>query len=117
MYPTANHLRKSGEIEKLFKRGKSFLTQSIAIRFAPNKLPLTRFAVIVGTKVHKKAVKRNLIKRRIRETLRELLPQTKKGFDIAVIARGASLGKNLNQVKEEIAWIFKKNNLLEDKDK
>ncbi|MBI2099575.1 ribonuclease P protein component [Candidatus Uhrbacteria bacterium] len=112
MYPTANRLRKSREIEEVFKRGRYLATPIAIFRFRPNKLPLTRLAIICGTKVHKRATKRNLIKRRLREALRAELPGIKRGFDIVVSARSAALLADFPEIKAEVRTALKRMNLL-----
>lgn len=47
----------------------------------------SRIGIIVSTKVSKKAVVRNKIKRRIRESVLKMLPKIKNGFDIVLIVR------------------------------
>lgn len=112
MYKREHRLRKSADIDKLFKNGKSFLTPVFSLKIAKNSLGTTRIAVIVGTKVHKRAVKRNLIKRRIRSAMAEFLPALKPGFDIAISARSQALGLELPKTKEELSLSLKKSGLL-----
>lgn len=112
MYPALNRLRKTSDIEKLFKNGKSFLTALFSLKLAKNNFKETRFAVVVGTKVHKRAVRRNLIKRRIRAALIELIPGIKSGFDVVISARTASLDKTAAQIKQELVSAFQRTGLL-----
>lgn len=112
MYPALNRLRKSREIEQIFKRGRTFSTPAFVFRFLPNRQGPTRLAVVVGTKVHKRAVKRNLIKRRIREALKTELPNLKSGFDIIVAARPAALGQDLSEIKSAIKSALQRMGLL-----
>ncbi len=56
-----------------------------------NGLPHSRFGVVVGLKVHKKAVRRNLIKRRIREILRKHLPEISPGKDVMIMVNNKAL--------------------------
>lgn len=112
MYPKDHRLRKSKEIEKLFKNGKSFLTPTISIRFAKNNLGSSRFAVIISTKVHKRAVKRNLIKRRLRAVLREVIETVKPGLDIAISARPLILKSSFQETKNTLLWALRKANLI-----
>ena len=51
----------------------------------------TRFAVVVSTKVGKRATVRNVIKRRVREALREIIDSAPPGFDVVIQARTASI--------------------------
>ena len=112
MYPAENRLRKTREIEKLFKTGKSFLTAIFYLKLAKNNLKQTRFAVVVGTKIHKRAVKRNLVKRRIRASLVELMPRLKPGFDVIISARTGIIDKTFPQIKQELTSAFQKAGLF-----
>lgn len=113
MYRSEHRLRKSADIDKLFKNGKSFLTPVFSLKIAKNSLNTTRIAVIVGTKVHKRAVRRNLIKRRIRSAMAALLPALKPGFDIAISARSKALGLEFLNIGEELSLSLKKAGLLQ----
>lgn len=70
------------DIEALYKTGTSFLNHPVVIYFLPQpQLRYTRVLVSVSKKKFKKAVDRNLLKRRLREAYRHhksLLD--KKGF-------------------------------------
>jgi len=85
MFKKINRLTKKKDIEALMKQGKAVYFLLFIIKYRPNNLNLSRFAVIVSSRVSKKAVKRNLAKRRIREVIRLNLPKIEKGFDIAII--------------------------------
>ena len=62
-------------------RSRTFL-----LKYVPNKTRTKpRLSVIVSKKVAKSAVKRNLIRRRLYEILRQLLPEFNQPVDLAVI--------------------------------
>jgi ribonuclease P protein component len=61
------------------------------MKMRENGLPHSRFGVVVGLKVHKKAVKRNLLKRRIREILRKHLADIVPGRDFMIMANTKAL--------------------------
>ena len=73
---------------------------------------LTRFGIIVTTKVSKKAVVRNKVKRRVREIIRQHLPQFKKGFDVIVFVLKGTEEKNFHEIKTALLNLFKKSFLL-----
>lgn len=50
-------------------------------------LPATRFGISVSQKVSKKAVIRNLVKRRIKAAIRQLLPQVASGWSVVIGVR------------------------------
>ncbi|MFH0776723.1 MAG: ribonuclease P protein component [Patescibacteria group bacterium] len=84
-------LRKKAEIDLVFRRGRSIGLSEFAFRFLPNSLPNSRVAVLVGTKLSKKAVGRNRIRRRLREVVRLNFAQIPVGLDLLVIARDLKL--------------------------
>lgn len=110
MLPKQNRLKKYKDFQKLFKKGKSLKEDFIAIKFNHNNLPLSRFAIIVSTKVSKKAVKRNRIKRQIREIVRLLLKEEKikPGFDAAIIPDSKILGKEYKEIEKKIKLCLEK---------
>lgn len=91
MLPATNRLRKTNEIERVWKRGRSFFDPLVQMKVARNDLAVTRFAVVVGTKADKRAVRRNLVKRRIREALRQTLPEIAPGYDAIVTGTRAAI--------------------------
>ena len=77
-----------------------------------NHLPHSRFGVVVGLKVHKKAVKRNLVKRRIREILRKHLPEIKPGYDVMVLTQPKSVETEYAEMETQVLSCLKKLSLL-----
>lgn len=77
-----------------------------------NHLPHSRFGVVVGLKVHKKAVRRNLVKRRIREILRTNLPKIKPGYDVMVMTQPKSVETEYTELETQVLSCLKKLGLL-----
>jgi len=73
-----------------------------------------KIAVVVGVKVSKSAVKRNAIKRKMREVVRLLVkePGVKTGYYIMINAKPAVLGVDYAEISQEINFLFKKADLL-----
>ncbi len=86
MLPKINRLNKDKDFARVFKEGRSSYNNLLGIKCAKNGLDITRFGILVGVKTSKKAVARNLIKRRIREALRNALVRLKQGYDLVIIA-------------------------------
>ncbi len=87
MLPKTHRLTKSVEIQRVFSRGRRFITPFFAFNWLPNKLGITRIAFVVGVKVAKRANTRNLIKRRAREIVREHISELPLGIDLVITAR------------------------------
>ena len=66
---------------------------------------------MVGLKVSKKAVIRNRVKRRIRESIRLMLKDIKPGFDIIVLTKPEIKDKDFKEIDENLKKILKKANL------
>lgn len=67
-----------------------YLMRQADPRFVPqNGTPLSepRFAIIVSSKVDKRATRRNRMKRLVREALQDLLPFITKGFCAVFVVR------------------------------
>jgi ribonuclease P protein component len=86
MLNNINRLRKTREIQRVFKKGRSIKSVNFSLRYAPSRLPNNRIAIVVGTKVEKRATRRNALKRRMREVIRQNLQTMSKGFDIVLTA-------------------------------
>lgn len=73
-----------------------------------------RLAIVVGTKVSKSAVKRNGLKRKMREIIRLLIKDNKLlvGYYIMLLAKPIALEKNYTEISQEIKLLFKKIKVL-----
>jgi len=78
MLKRANRLAKSKDIASAFARGRTFFNPFFSIRFL-SRPGEKRFTVVVSTKVYKRAVARNRLKRLVREYLRKNLEKFKNG--------------------------------------
>lgn len=72
----------------------------------------SRFGFVVGSNISKKAVSRNLIKRRLRTAMEKNLSVIKKGFDIIVITRPQIIKKNYQEIEQDILNALKQLKLL-----
>ncbi len=61
----------------------------LMIKYLQNGLPHNRYCVVAGKKVAKSAVKRNRVKRIIREAARLKEPEMRQGYDFMIVAKPA----------------------------
>lgn len=78
MLKKVNRLAKAKDIQKAFARGRNFFSPFFNIKYISGS-GSPRFTVVVSTKVFKKAVSRNRLKRIVREYVRRNLSLFKKG--------------------------------------
>lgn len=95
-----------------FKKGRVFQFPFFGLLLAENKLSVSRFNFIVSNKISKRAVKRNKIKRFLRESVKTILPQVKFGFDIVFLVKKRIIGQDFQAVQSAVEDSFKKKGLL-----
>lgn len=112
MLPQTNRLRLESDIKTLFARGKSVFGSWVGMKFRKNNLSMSRFAVVVGVKVSKKAVVRNRLKRQVRAIVQEVLPQVTPGYDVLFFMKPAGARGSFDELKEQVLASLKKAKLL-----
>lgn len=106
MLKRENRLTKDKEFKHVFEKGRSFKENSLFLKISANDLDSFRIGIIVSKKVSKKAVKRNKIKRQIREIVRE--SNLKNGFDLVIVTYPTISLKTFEEIKKELNNLFKK---------
>lgn len=95
MLKRKHRLAKTKEVRKVFLKGRSFFNPFITIKVLQNIRGFSRFTVIVSTKVAKKAVKRNRLKRILREFIRLRLNKFILGdYSIIIKPKSANIGES-----------------------
>ena len=67
---------------------------------------------MVSTKVSKRAVVRNKVKRRLREISRELLPNISSGWDVVVMTKPQVVELETEQLRKGLTELLEKARLL-----
>lgn len=108
MLKKTNRITKDKEFDRAFKTGQSFYTKVFGLKAADNNLATDRLGILVSTKVSKKAVVRNKIKRQIKEIVQKELPNLKSGKDLVIIVFSQILDKKFEEIKDSVVSAFKK---------
>lgn len=112
MLAKENRLRRDKEFKKVFASGKSVFDSACGVKFAKNDLNDSRFAVVVGTKVSKSAVKRNRVRRQYREIVRLKLEEIKKGYDVILLVGKEALTLDYEKKEKKLGKVLKKAKLI-----
>lgn len=129
MFQQENRLRKLRDFNLVMKHGQWVNGRFLDIRvlelaknqaYFPKKEDPNSFqkqlklAIAAGLKVHKSAVKRNRVRRQIREALRLLLKdgQIKNGYYILVVARKDVLDKEYAEISQEVKVLLSRAKVL-----
>ncbi len=81
-----SRLKKNNDFQKLFSRGKKSFSPALILLYMPAKQ--TMLGVCVSKK-HGKSVKRNRIKRLLREAFRKVCPQLKGTYACILLPKQA----------------------------
>lgn len=108
MLKKENRLKKKKDFENVFKNGKSVFSKILGVKFVDNNLDKNRYGVLVGKKVSKKAVERNLVKRRIREIIRKDCLNITNNKDIIILTLPEILKSDYDAIKKALFFCLKK---------
>lgn len=112
MLPQPHRLPLRTELRQVKKEGRLFQSKLFGLLLSPSTKNQTRFAFIISTKVHKKAVKRNRAKRLLTSVLKELLPQIKPGFNGVFLAKKTLIEADFKEIKKEMVLLLEKTKIL-----
>ncbi len=105
-------LLNRADFVKLNRLGKRYHTEHFVIILLENDLGYTRLGITVSKKTGN-AVKRNRVKRRIREFFRLNKTHFPQGYDIVIISKKGASNLDFWRIKEELGdFILDKNRRL-----
>ena len=113
MLATVNRLCKKQDIARVLRQGRFIGAEFFTLKFLGNNLDASRFCFVVSSKVAKQATQRNLIKRRLRHVVRDLLPQIKLGYDIVILTQATSKEAPYAQLRDVLLGALKKTKLID----
>lgn len=103
MLPVANRLKKRINFARIELEGKIIQSKNFGIGYYDRQDSLdTKFGIVISTKVSKKAVVRNRIKRIITDLLRKSIANYKKGFDVTFLLKSSATRVNRLDLEKEI---------------
>jgi len=104
------YLTKPQQYALVYSKGSSWTSGLVSMKVLPNGLTLSRYGFSVSKRVGK-AVKRNRVKRLLREFLRTV--PLKSGFDIVFVARAAAATADYSSFKMTVEGMLIRAGLLE----
>lgn len=93
MLPRSNRVNKD-LFNEVFASGSRFKGQALSLTYSPHTTD-TRCAVVVSKKLEKRAVKRNMLRRKVKACLITLIPSLPKGIYIFFVQ------KNIKEMSHE----------------
>ena len=108
MLPRAHKVIRKRDVEELAKTGRRFSSVFFIVKVKKNTTGNSRFIIIVSTKVSKKAVARNRVRRRVREIIRLALLPLARPFDVMVIVKQEALAATYQQLFDDLTMLYEK---------
>lgn len=90
------------DIAKVLKSKLGAFDSACGVKIAKNDLSVSRFAVVVGTKVSKNAVDRNRVRRQYRDVIHAALAEIKPGFDVILLASKPALSLDFEEKTKKL---------------
>ena len=100
-------LKQNHEFRRLYHKGKSAVSPYFAIYCRKTGRPESRLGITTGVKLGH-AVKRNFVRRRIRELYRTNESRFLPGYDIVVVARTRAIFGRYAELERSFLQLMKK---------
>jgi len=93
-------------------KAKRFSSKHFVLLLAGTQLQNNRLGVIITRKIEKRATRRNLLRRRLREFFRKNQQKLTKTFDMVIIARRQAELLNYAQIESELVGLLMRGRFL-----
>lgn len=104
-------LKKNREFQYVYRTGKSYGSRCMVLIAKRARHSSVRVGFSVSKKVGN-AVNRNLVKRRMREAFRVLMPALKQGYSFVWIARAPASNETYENLNKTMRYLLEKASLL-----
>lgn len=108
MLNKSRRLRLNRDFERVFSKGRSINGNLFKLRVLKNNLNYSRFAVVVSTKVSKRAVVRNRIRRRVWSVIAKIVYTLPSGLDVVFMAIPTASNADFLSNQSEIMYLTKR---------
>lgn len=111
MLERKRRLTKNRYFQYIYKKGDRANSENVYLVFLKTKIRPSKFGFVVTNKVGK-AVQRNLVKRRLRAIVQELLPEINQSYNYVLVAKQGIVTQNFEDLSNEVRKLFQKAGFL-----
>lgn len=104
-------LRKNEDFKRVYKEGKNYYNKYLVMYLRKNELGYSRIGYTITKKIGN-SVKRNKIKRRLKEIMRENFDNIDGEYDIILIPKKNSANIDFKTLKSAVIHILKLSGIL-----
>ena len=106
-------IRRNFEFLRAYRKGRFFAGKFIILYVYKNSYRVKRLGITISRKFGK-SVRRNRLRRLIKENYRHYENSLKDGFDLVFIARKQDIMPEYKDIGKEMKFLFKKLDVLRD---
>lgn len=111
MLPKKYRLTKNKDFRAVYENGNSVFLPALVMRYEKKRKSNLRFGFVVSSKIAKKNVPRNRIKRQLRSIVHQKIDKISPGFDCIIIARPGIKKHSYQQIERDVESLFKKSKI------
>jgi len=109
MLPREHRLIDDYDFRRVKRLGKTYHCPIFSLTVVRRKVVgPSRFGFVVSTKIDKRAVVRNRVKRLLREAVRARLTKIPDGFDLVFVVRPKIVGKSYEEICAQVDQLLSK---------
>ncbi len=105
-------IKRRSDFVRAAKQGRRWVSQSMILQFLPEE-GKQQVGFTVSKKVDKSAVRRNLIRRRLKAAASEIMPLAKEGTYV-IIGRKEAAEKKFALLAGDLKWCLKRLDCIKD---
>ena len=105
-------LKRNYEFLRAYRKGRFFVGRYMVLYLLKNRLKINRLGITASKKVGN-SVKRNRLRRLIKESYRKYEALLEEGFDIVFIARCSENTPGYWDIKKEMGFLFRKLKMID----
>lgn len=102
MLPKVNRIKKKKDFEIIFKKGTTFKNNLFVLKVVKKNFGKSRFGFIVSSKISKKAIVRNKVRRRLEEIIKAEVANIMGSVDIILISLSGIEKKEFSETREAL---------------
>lgn len=109
--PHPERLKRRWEFQRGYKKGRKYWNRDFVVYVYRNAFDNTRLGVTASKKIGN-SVKRNRVKRLIREVFRLSKHRIRPGYDIIVVSRSPAIHLKYQQAQDTLVHLFRRAGIL-----